>query len=68
MCVNNDIGMGYHVSITPTGMKRNCYIFGSGDVDDFPLQNQLCKNETHSSGNPTPSTWVDGGPYLRWAY
>ena len=69
-CIDNKIGMGYTVVLEyPQTPKKNCYVYGSKKVEDFPLQNQICQSETGLAKRTGASTtfWSDTD-YLRWQY
>lgn len=67
-CVNNSINMAYSVALLPTKISRNCYVYGSTNPSSFPLQNQICKNETGASNMNRASINIDSIPYVRWEY
>ena len=64
-CANNTIGMGYYLVVLPSQIRRNCYVLGSSNPADFPVQNQICKGETglsqYTSANSTQK-------YVRYQY
>ncbi len=62
-CINTKIGMGY--SVNGRGKSVDCYVYGSDSIADYPLQNDVCKNETgltQKSGNSSAEQ------YVRWRY
>ena len=63
-CRNDKINMGYQIELNKS---RHCFVYGSNKVSDYPIQNDVCKNETGLSKNT--STGTHGGiKYVRWAY
>ena len=64
-CANTLIGMGYTVVLKPQP-KRSCYVYGSIDPVDFPLQSRICTSET---GTSKYSTGSNASPqYFRYEY
>ena len=46
-CHNTNISMAYVTVLEEAETPRtSCYVYGSLDPEDFPLQNQICKEET----------------------
>ena len=64
-CVNNNIGMGYN-SI-PESKLWQCYVYGSVDPTDYPIQNSICQAETGLSKRSGASSSADP-KYVRWNY
>ncbi len=63
-CANTDISMGY--MITEAGAKC-CFVYGSTDPDDYPMQSEICRAET-GLGRMSGSGTFDGVAYTRWVY
>ena len=62
-CVNTQIGMGYLVG--GRGKSADCYVYGSDKKTDYPMQNEICKNET---GLEKESGKSAAEKYTRWRY
>ncbi len=64
LCVNND-NMVYFVN--QNTKKYYCFVFGSKNPADFPMQNDICKSET---GRQTHNYASKFGPnlYVRYDY
>ena len=64
-CLNKQTHMVYFIT-KETG-KRYCFIFGSKKEEDFPLQNEICKQETGRTSKNYASNF---GPnlYVRYDY
>ncbi len=62
-CVNTQIGMGYLIG--GNGKSADCYVYGSENVADYPIQNGICKNET---GLAQRSGESSAEKYVRWRY
>ena len=68
-CVNNDINMGYVQTLVPTQTRTNCYVYRSINVEEFPLQNKICQNETGLTRMTAAANAVNGYPArVRWQY
>ena len=63
-CLNDITHMAY--SINNDTRQRDCFVFGSKKVADYPIQNDICKSETGATSG-AGSSW---GPnlYVRWRY
>ena len=67
-CVNIDISMGYVTVLEQGNAPRiSCYVLGSLDEEDFPLQHQICKEETGLQRR-TGASAADGNYYIRYEY
>ncbi len=62
-CVNTQIGMGYLVG--GRGTSADCYVYGSANEADHPIQNDICKSETGLSKRSGTSSEEK---YVRWRY
>ena len=62
-CRDENTNMGYsHLS-----GSRQCYVYGSTNVSDYPIQNSVCQVETGLAKRS--GTGNHGGiPYTRWKY
>ena len=62
-CVDND-NMVYYIN--QNTKEYMCFVFGSKQPSDFPMQNDICKSET----GKTKGTASNFGPnlYVRYAY
>ena len=63
-CTNQQINMGYF--ITEDG-RRHCFVFGSKEVEDYPIQNSVCQTETGLDTRSYVSDY-DGVEYTQWKY
>ena len=63
-CLNSKTHMVYFTNVITK--KYYCYVFGSKKEEDFPLQNEICKQETGTSKNYASNF----GPnlYVRYDY
>ena len=63
-CRDEKINMGYQIS---ERKERNCFVYGSDVVSDYPIQNSVCQSET---GLSTRSGIGGHGGirYVRWKY
>ena len=64
-CYNDMLHMRYQISLT--SMARSCWVMGSGEEKDYPLQNEICKAETGLAVRSGRGTLFDE-PYVRWSY
>ena len=65
-CDNSKISMRYQVNVV-SGI-RACWVLGSKKVEDYPLQNEVCKNETGLAKKSGAATALDVTVYVRWSY
>ena len=63
-CTNQQINMGY--LIAETGIPY-CYVFGSKQIADYPIQNSICQTETGLATFSYASNF-DGVEYTQWKY
>ena len=63
-CTNEQIAMGYTIQ---QGGTRTCHVFGSREVEDYPLQNLVCQAETGLTKRSGYGAFDDVA-YTRWSY
>ena len=67
-CRNMDISMAY-ITVLEEGKtpRTSCYVYGSTNPEDYPMQNQICKEET---GLQTRTSYnnKENNTYLRYQY
>ena len=63
-CANTKIGMGYMIG---EDSRKHCFVYGSREVTDHPMQNEICKTETGITATSYISSF-DDVEYVRWTY
>ena len=65
-CLNNITHMAYLIQKNKQ-VQKHCFVFGSLEEKDYPIQNSICKSETGASNISGSGTF---GPnlYIRWKY